>query len=155
MPKAPKRRRPTRVRQQKADRRQSSTQRGYGSKWQRYRAAYLSRAENALCRICQQNGIVKAASVIDHIVPHRGDWKLFWDSNNHQPLCPRCHNQKTVREDGGFGNRRMERNAMPPRKKKLNREELSQKIIQMETQLDRGKNTMPKRQNCSTNCWSK
>ncbi|WP_144469068.1 HNH endonuclease signature motif containing protein, partial [Bacillus pumilus] len=36
--------------------------------------------------------------------PHKGDKKLFWDSSNWQPLCASCHNRKTAKEDGGFGN---------------------------------------------------
>jgi 5-methylcytosine-specific restriction protein A len=38
--------------------------------------------------------------VVDHIVPHRGDKKLFWDSSNWQALCDGqtgrgCHDRKT------------------------------------------------------------
>jgi 5-methylcytosine-specific restriction protein A len=43
--------------------------------------------------------------VVDHIKPHRGDMTLFWDPNNHQPACDECHNIKTAREDGAFGNK--------------------------------------------------
>ena len=39
------------------------------------------------------------ATVVDHIVPHRGDQKLFWDQNNWQPLCKSCHDKKTLTED--------------------------------------------------------
>ena len=42
------------------------------------------------------------ATVVDHIVPHKGDKKLFWDSGNWQPLCGPCHSRKTAKEDGGF-----------------------------------------------------
>jgi 5-methylcytosine-specific restriction protein A len=42
--------------------------------------------------------------VVDHIIPHKGDKDLFWDSNNWQPLCKTCHDEKTAREDGAFGN---------------------------------------------------
>lgn len=28
---------------------------------------------------------------VDHIVPHKGDMALFWDSQNWQPLCPDHH----------------------------------------------------------------
>jgi len=48
-------------------------------------------------------GIFKAATLTDHIVPHKGDMKLFWDTDNHQSGCDDCHNVKTAREDGGFG----------------------------------------------------
>ena len=38
------------------------------------------------------------ATVVDHIVPHRGNWKLFVDPANHQSLCKRHHDQKTMAE---------------------------------------------------------
>ena len=34
-------------------------------------------------------------TVVDHIVPHRGDARLFWDEDNWQPLCKSCHDRKT------------------------------------------------------------
>lgn len=68
---------------------ESSTQRGYGYRWQKARAAYL--AENPLCVYCRRIGRVEAATVVDHIKPHRGDEQLFWDEGNWQPLCASCH----------------------------------------------------------------
>ena len=59
---------------------------------QRWRAA--SRAflnDHPLCSECGG-----AASVTDHITPHRGDERLFWLSENWQPLCKRCHDRKTA-----------------------------------------------------------
>ena len=35
------------------------------------------------------------ATVVDHVIPHRGDRKLFWDEQNWQPLCKECHDKKT------------------------------------------------------------
>lgn len=46
------------------------------------------------------------ATVVDHVVPHRGDLTIFWDRSNWQPMCWRCHSRKTVFEDGGFGRAR-------------------------------------------------
>ena len=77
------------------DNRPSAHQRGYNHKWRRERKRFL--AKNPICRICEDEGYVKSASVVDHIVPHRGDQKLFWDKSNWQPLCQRCHNAKTAR----------------------------------------------------------
>jgi hypothetical protein len=34
---------------------------------------------------------VTAAVLVDHIDPHRGDMKKFWDSANWQSLCKPCH----------------------------------------------------------------
>lgn len=83
----------------------TTAQRGYGGKWQRARLAYL--AKHPLCRMCEAQGKVTAANVVDHIVDHRGDMKLFWDSqNNWQSLCVSCHSKKTA-DEGGLGvNRR-------------------------------------------------
>lgn len=85
-------------------RRGSSAARGYGGRWQRYRPGYLSRPENALCRMCERVGRIEPATDIDHIVPVSGpDDPLFWEASNHQPLCHGCHARKTATEDGGFG----------------------------------------------------
>lgn len=82
-------------------RRGTAAERGYGSRWQKARVGYL--CSHPLCRACEAEGRVTAAVHVDHIVPHKGDPSLFWDSDNWQPLCARCHNAKTAREDGGFG----------------------------------------------------
>jgi len=45
---------------------------------------------------------VVAATVVDHITPHRGDMTLFWDKSNWQSLCKRCHDSHKQRlEKGG------------------------------------------------------
>lgn len=81
--------------------RKGANERGYTYKWQKASKAFLAR--HPLCVMCQQNGIVKAAEVVDHIKPHRGNQLLFWDKKNWQPLCKKCHDCKTATEDGGFG----------------------------------------------------
>jgi 5-methylcytosine-specific restriction enzyme A len=81
--------------------RKGSTARGYGYKWQQARAGYL--AKHPLCVECEKEGRVVAATDVDHIIPHKGDMVLFWDSDNWQPLCKSHHSEKTAREDGGFG----------------------------------------------------
>lgn len=50
------------------------------------------------CRECAKRGIRTRATVVDHIKPHRGDWRLFVDPANHQSLCKHHHDQKTARE---------------------------------------------------------
>ncbi|WP_366881176.1 HNH endonuclease [Halothiobacillus sp.] len=57
-----------------------------------------------LCAACQRHDRTVAASVVDHIKPHKGNRELFWDEHNWQGLCKPCHDVKTAREDGGFGN---------------------------------------------------
>ena len=57
--------------------RPSAARRGYGPRWRRARAAFL--AQHPLCAACRAQGRVVPATVVDHVVPHRGDQRLFWD----------------------------------------------------------------------------
>lgn len=59
--------------------------------------------KHPFCVECQREGSLEMATVVDHIVPHKGDMDLFWDSNNWQGLCKRHHDKKTATQDGGFG----------------------------------------------------
>lgn len=60
------------------------------SRWRLLRARVLR--DSPLCVYCEQAGRVTAATVVDHIRPHRGDLALFWERANLQPLCATCHN---------------------------------------------------------------
>lgn len=72
--------------------RPDATERGYGAAWRRARATYL--ALNPVCVRCGAK-----ATVVDHVLPHRGDMRLFWDPSNWEPLCGPCHNSwKQARE---------------------------------------------------------
>jgi len=73
--------------------RENAAQRGYGSRWKVARKHFLDR--HPLCVECLKNGKMTPATVVDHIVPHRGDPKLFWDNANWQALCKSCHDHKT------------------------------------------------------------
>lgn len=93
------------VRQQADAQRGSSTQRGYGYRWQKASKAYLRAHPLCQCEDCQEGKKqLKPSQVVDHIVPHKGDMALFWDSSNWQAMNKECHDRKTAREDGGFGN---------------------------------------------------
>ena len=72
--------------------RPSAAKRGYGSKWQCLSKAYLRK--HPLCVKCLAQGRFMAATVVDHIVPHRGDPHLMWDESNWQALCKPCHDRK-------------------------------------------------------------
>ena len=76
--------------------RPNSHQRGYTAQWQKARRLFLR--DEPLCRECAKKGWVVAATVVDHIVPHEGDPFWFWDRDNWQPLCKRCHDRKTATE---------------------------------------------------------
>ena len=82
--------------------RPSACKRGYGRRWRKASKAYLRR--HPLCAMCEKEGRVEAATVVDHVVPHCGNMKLFWDPSNWQGLSRRCHAIKSAPEDGGFGN---------------------------------------------------
>jgi 5-methylcytosine-specific restriction enzyme A len=81
----------------------SSTERGYGSRWQKAAAAYLAAHPIAVDYFATHAGVVYAAEVVDHIIPHRGDMTLFWGPTNWQGLTKADHDRKTASEDGGFG----------------------------------------------------
>ena len=74
----------------------SAASRGYDSKWRAYRIEFLKR--NPKCVRCGS-----PATVVDHVLPHKGNKGLFWTRFNHQALCTVCHDRKTATEDGGFG----------------------------------------------------
>ena len=64
-------------------------------RWTRLSRAF--RAEHPLCAECQRQGIVKAADVVDHIVP----WPVcqdFYDRSNLQSLCEDCNRAKGNRD---------------------------------------------------------
>lgn len=65
------------------------------SRWTK--ASYSFRASNPWCVECESVGVIKAAEVVDHVIPHKGDVVLFWDSRNWQSLCKACHDAKTAR----------------------------------------------------------
>lgn len=79
----------------------SSTARGYGYKWQQARQRYLS--QHPLCVYCERDGRVTAATVVDHIEPHRGDMVKFWDEANWAALCAPCHSSTKQREEQAGG----------------------------------------------------
>src|SRR5262245_13124542 len=59
------------------------------ARWQRLRKFQLM--QHPLCKFCLARGIVTAAKVVDHVVPHKGDWTAFV-TGALQSLCESCHN---------------------------------------------------------------
>ena len=69
-------------------------------KWRKLRSRFLN--ANPLCAICQESGRVTAATIVDHIVPHKGDMEKFWNGP-FQALCKPCHDSHKKRmEHGGM-----------------------------------------------------
>lgn len=70
----------------------------YSSKrWRKLRKEVLS--DNPMCMCPADCGL--EATVVDHIEPHRGDMKLFWDRRNLQALAKRCHDSWKQKLEGG------------------------------------------------------
>ena len=86
--------------------RSSARDRGYDSKWTRYRIGYLRNHPYCADPFEVHGTSPTLATHVDHIKPHRGDWSIFWDKSNHQGLCASCHSRKTAECDGGFGNQK-------------------------------------------------
>lgn len=80
-------------------RRPSARMRGYDREWEKARLEYL--ATHPHCRECSTHGVTRLATVVDHIVPHRGDKRLLWHRANWQPLCAPCHNSFKQRQERG------------------------------------------------------
>jgi len=79
------------------NKRDSTSVKIYDSRWKKARERFLK--INPLCNECLKEKNIVPATVVDHIVPHRGDKNLFWDESNWQPLCKRCHDKKTRTQD--------------------------------------------------------
>lgn len=59
------------------------------SRWQSIRKQQLSR--HPYCQCPHHAGGHVKAEVVDHIEPHRGDSKLFWNTKNLQSMSKQCH----------------------------------------------------------------
>jgi len=72
------------------------------AQWQRLRFQVIT-AALFTCAYCQRLEPDTSQLVADHIVPHRGDAKRFWDRANLQCLCAHCHNTVKQTMEGGRG----------------------------------------------------
>ena len=66
-----------------------------------YRWTKLSnafRATHPLCAECQRQGIIRPATVVDHIVPYPICADYFYDRSNLQALCEDCNHDKGQRD---------------------------------------------------------
>lgn len=95
MPWSPKSRTPKPKQRQSISRQQC--QHLYGSnRWKTYSLNF--RREHPLCESCEAKGIATPSTLVDHVVPHRGDVQLFWDPANHSAKCDACHAKKSGQE---------------------------------------------------------
>jgi len=70
-------------------RRGSSRDRGYSSRWDK--AAAKHRKHHPLCAYCLLVDEVKAAELVDHLYPHKGDQVVFWNHAYWISCCKDCH----------------------------------------------------------------
>ena len=87
-----------------SERRPSSNTRLYGYRWQRESKLFL--LDHPLCVEYPKGThgqVVVLAECVDHVIPHKGNLRLFWDKRNWQPLCIPCNSRKAVAEEGALG----------------------------------------------------
>lgn len=84
---------------QKEQERGTAHARGYDSRWRKARHTYL--LSHPLCVMCGDEGRVTPADVVDHVVDHKGDQRLFWDTGNWRALCKPHHDRRV--DAGDFG----------------------------------------------------
>jgi 5-methylcytosine-specific restriction protein A len=100
MPKRPPIHRPYTARAKPRDPRPSAAKRGYNWRWRNENgtgAADQFLRDHPLCAECQRQGLLTAATCVDHVIPHRGNQELFWEALNWEALCAPCHSAKTAR----------------------------------------------------------
>jgi 5-methylcytosine-specific restriction protein A len=78
----------------------NSSERGYGWKWQQARLGFLKK--HPICVVCEAEGRIVEATVVDHVIPHRGDQTLFWDRQNWRAICSPHHNSDAQKKDNEF-----------------------------------------------------
>lgn len=77
--------------------RRSAHERGYTAAWRRARNKFLM--SNPLCVYCKGDGRVEIATVVNHVIPHKGDQALFWDESNWAAVCKPHHDSTIAREE--------------------------------------------------------
>lgn len=73
----------------------TTTQRGYGYRWQKLRKVILKR-DGFLCQVCKSAGKYTPADEVDHIVPKASGGSD--DPDNLRAICKPCHSIKTAKE---------------------------------------------------------
>ena len=71
----------------------TAAQRGYDSRWQRFRKWFLAQPENVLCRDCE----TAIATDVHHVKKLREFPELKYDERWLMPLCARCHAKRSAK----------------------------------------------------------
>ena len=73
-------------------------------RWKDLRRSQLDRHPLCQCPHHKGKDVTAVADVVDHIRPHRGNARLFWDARNLQSMTKACHDsRKQSEERGGAG----------------------------------------------------
>ncbi len=85
----------------------SSTQRGYGYAWRMKRIAFLLKHPWCSDPFGDHPNQQVRATQVDHVVPKSEGGTD--DESNLDGKCDHCHDKKTAMEDGGFGNKKKDK----------------------------------------------
>ena len=90
---------------EREQRRGHARARGYSRLWEREAARFKREfpfCGNRPCGLapvmseCADRGILTPAYAVDHVTPHKGNQRIFWDiAGNWQSLCQACHARKS------------------------------------------------------------
>ena len=78
--------------------RPSSRQRGYTRRWEKVSKLFLKEHPLCECDECTKVHKLTTANVVHHVIPHHGNYELFWDEDNWQAMNKRCHDRHTLNE---------------------------------------------------------
>lgn len=87
-------------RKQVDERRGSARARGYTAEWDKAAKRYID--QHPLCLGCEAVGIVVPSTLVDHVVPQRGDAERMWSVDNWQPSCRWHHDVVKKRLEASF-----------------------------------------------------
>lgn len=65
--------------------------------WRKGRLIFLR--QHPLCQRCMAKGIVTAATVVNHVVPHKGNLQRFFDQGNWEAICAPHHDRDAQSEE--------------------------------------------------------
>lgn len=76
----------------------------YGSaRWcGKHGARQAQLAKEPLCERCKAMGRITIATVVNHRKPHKGNFELFFDPNNHESTC-KPHHDGTIQSEERTG----------------------------------------------------
>ncbi len=69
--------------------REGARSRGYDGRWDKAISTYKQR--HPYCLGCAAVGLRTKTDVVDHVIPHKGNQSVFWDTAAWQPACRHHH----------------------------------------------------------------